>query len=230
MQTFYRARTPLYDTLYRMTQKHVYIFGLGNPGVRYEHTRHNAGKDAVLRFADTHHLSWRTDTRCVANISEQVHIGDSMVQCVIPQTYMNESGTPVACVRRAHEQVSEMIVVHDDIDLPMGTIRIVRNRGAGGHHGVSDIMRHIGTGDFIRVRIGVLPVNADGTPRKPSAGTAVVRFVLRKVGADERNALDVLYTRAAEALQLLLTSSYEKAVQAIHEKNVVHHTTSTEAL
>jgi len=197
----------------------MFVFGLGNPGEKYEHTRHNAGRDAVLLFAKEHDASWKMDSECTARISNQFHVGAMPVRCAIPETYMNNSGSAVRCAAERAPTTPTVVVVHDDIDLALGTVRVAKNKGAGGHNGVTDVIEHLGTKDFIRVRIGVIPTRADGSLRKPSAGEQILRFVLRSGNNKDAELLEKACAEAANALTLLCTMPYERAVEKIHRKN-----------
>jgi PTH1 family peptidyl-tRNA hydrolase len=198
----------------------TYLFGLGNPGARYAHSRHNAGRDAVLHIVAEQGAIWERDKHCRAEMSTPFMVGEVCVQGVVSETYMNDSGSVARCVvekgRRADISGDALILVHDDIDLPLGTVRVAKGRGAGGHRGVEDVMRHLGTKDVLRVRIGVLPVRPDGSIRKPRTGEQVVRFVLRKGDVLYSEHLEAQCVHVADAITVLLTVPYDRAVEYIH--------------
>lgn len=177
------------------------VVGLGNPGSKYEHTRHNIGRDIVQMF----------------QTCRQEPPSDIVdVQVILPDTYMNLSGGPVAKALGKYktertENAKRLIVVHDDIDLPFGEVKISRSRGSGGQKGVEDILKAIGTKDFIRVRIGIIPVYF-GTPRKPRGGDAVTRFVLKKFGITERSKLPEVIERAGNAIEEIIKNGAESAM------------------
>ena len=132
------------------------VICLGNPGKKYEKTRHNTGREAVFRVQakNSNFSEWTENRKAEALISQGVVAG-KMVTLILPQTFMNLSGQSVRKYLRYQAKLPQLIVVHDDIDLPVGTVRLSQDRGAGGHNGVSSIINAIGTKDFVRVRLGV---------------------------------------------------------------------------
>jgi peptidyl-tRNA hydrolase, PTH1 family len=177
------------------------VVGLGNPGARYAHTRHNVGFDTLDLFAEQQGWSW-TARRHHAVLAEGTVNGDKVLLAK-PQTYMNDSGVAVGELVRFYKlDLSDLLVVCDDLDLPLGKIR-VRARGAsGGQHGLESIVRHLGgnTG-FPRVRIGV------GRPRNGRSEN--VDFLLSRAGGDERIELTAACERAAEAVRSYLTDGID---------------------
>ena len=130
------------------------IVGLGNPGQRYRHTRHNLGFDVIDALAERYHIILRqreADALCGTG-----HIGPHDVLCVKPQTYMNASGQSVApLVRRYLHRGEQLIVVHDDIDLPVGKIKLKYQGGDAGHLGIRSIIACLKSNVFVRIRLGV---------------------------------------------------------------------------
>lgn len=154
------------------------VVGLGNPGDKYKNTRHNVGRMAVEVFAET-------------QAAGEVNI-------VLPETYMNLSGGPVKRAMR-DKTVDKLIIVHDDIDLPFGEVKVSVGKGSGGQKGVEDIIKALGTKEFVRVRIGIIP-SYFGTQRKPKGTQVVSRFVLKPFGILERMRLADLLNRASDAV------------------------------
>jgi PTH1 family peptidyl-tRNA hydrolase len=154
------------------------IAGLGNPGPGYEHSRHNAGADWVRALARAHRASWRREPRFFGDLA-RLDTAGSPVWLLVPETYMNRSGQAVAPLLRFHRVVpAELLVVHDELDLPPGTVRLKRGGGHGGHNGLRDIMQALGGAqDFARLRIGI---------GHPGSGADVVGYVLRKPPPEER--------------------------------------------
>jgi PTH1 family peptidyl-tRNA hydrolase len=168
------------------------LVGLGNPGAKYEGTRHNIGKDIVSK------VSFQPGVRILT-----------------PETYMNLSGGPVAKALGATKQeralhAPRLIVVHDDLDVPFGEVKVSTSRSAGGHNGVADIIKAIGSKDFVRVRIGVLPVFL-GQPRRPKGG-AVEAFVLKKFGFLERTSLSEVEEKARGAIDEIVKNGAQSAM------------------
>jgi peptidyl-tRNA hydrolase, PTH1 family len=161
------------------------IVGLGNPGEEYDATRHNIGKEAVLSFASGVGISLSRDGILDASLGKGVMDGHELA-LMIPETYMNLSGGPVAkALTRFATPLPRLCVVHDDVDLPLGTVRVSVGRGSGGHHGVDSIIASTHGNGFVRVRIGILPAHG----RKPEHGEAFERFVLGRFPASEREAV-----------------------------------------
>ena|SRR3989344_9577187 len=177
----------------------ILIIGLGNPGEKFEHTRHNTGFMALDFFAKHHGFAnFEMVKKHNALISEK----DNMI-LVKPQTFMNESGKSVASVIK-NTKKHELIVVHDDIDLPLGSIKIVENRGAAGHKGIESIIKHIGNDHLVRLRIGIQPEK--GKPKNPEG------FVIKKFTKEEREILNPIIAKTADALDFFIKNGLERAM------------------
>lgn len=180
------------------------VVGLGNPGKQYERTRHNVGEDVVIELArrcgDT--LRAGRDNALVA----ESRLGDHRVVLAFPLTFMNESGQAVGkLVRRYHlEDPSKLIVVHDELDLEPGVVRVKSGGGLAGHNGLRSITAHTKTQDYVRVRIGV---------GKPPGKDRGADHVLSKVGSRERELLDVAVNEAADAVELIISKGVDTAMQ-----------------
>jgi len=150
----------------------IIIVGLGNPGEKYKNTRHNVGFQAIDEFAKENNFpEFKLSKKFSALVSEKENI-----ILVKPQTFMNESGKAVKKLSEVGPRIN-LIVIHDDIDLPLGRIRISKNRGSAGHKGVESIIKEIGTKDFTRFRIGV-----SFKTEKPKN---VEKYVLQKFNKEE---------------------------------------------
>lgn len=193
------------------------VVGLGNPGPEYEKTRHNVGRMIVAEMATRQGLrlsrhktgAFVGALRLGGMAPESVgpESGPSVVLAV-PLSYMNLSGGPVAALARYHRiPPEEVVVVHDDIDLPFGTIRLKRGGGEGGHNGLKSVTKSLGTPEYVRIRFGV------GRPR---TGMDAADYVLRPFTAAERKALPELIDRAVEAIEAVLTEGLEAAQQRFH--------------
>jgi len=183
-------------------QQRWLIVGLGNPGPRYAHNRHNVGFQCVDHLARTHGLNF--DKRhgqarlAFGNIHERPAI------LLKSRTFMNESGRAVAPVARFHKvPLERLLVVYDDLALPVGSVRIRAHGGSGGHGGMRSIITHIGGQDFPRVRIGI---------GRPPGRMDPAAFVLRDFDADERVLLDKVYTWVARAIECWLADGIEIAM------------------
>ncbi len=142
------------------------IAGLGNPGDEYRLSRHNAGFMAAMRLIHDHGL--KRPRRRYEGRWVEGEIGGSQVGILMPQTYMNSSGDAVAlAARRKHIPTERIIVIHDDMDFPFGTVRAKQGGGHGGHNGVGSIIKQLGSDAFCRVRIGIgRPQDSDEDPRE----------------------------------------------------------------
>jgi PTH1 family peptidyl-tRNA hydrolase len=156
------------------------IVGLGNPGEEYQNTRHNSGRMALDFFRKSADFAdWKEDTKAKARVSSGI-IGKTATVLVMPDTFMNKSGEAVTKFVKNQKAAERMILVYDDLDLPLGTIKLSFNRGSGGHRGVESVMKSVRTKKFTRVRIGVSHSSAAGKLRKPSGEKEVVDFILAK--------------------------------------------------
>jgi PTH1 family peptidyl-tRNA hydrolase len=179
------------------------IVGLGNPGPEYENTRHNAGRMAVMHFAEKDDVDeWKEDANAKATVTK---VGATV--CVLPDTYMNKSGSAVLkYVKPARREggsakaAEKMIVVYDDLDLPLGVMKMSYDRGSGGHKGLESVMRAVKTKKFTRIRIGVSPATAKGVAKKPHGEEAVLKFILQKFRPSESDELKKIFKHASNAI------------------------------
>lgn len=188
------------------------IVGLGNPGEEYESTRHNCGRMAVEFFAKAANLNgFKRDSAKKATTGGGM-VGKTAVALVLPDTFMNKSGFAVAKYVKNQKAAERMVVVHDDLDMPLGKIKISFDRGSGGHKGLESVIRAVKTQKFTRVRIGVSPSTAAGALRKPEGKKVVNNFILTKLRAHELAALKPVFKRAAQALETIIREGREKAM------------------
>mgnify|MGYP000865314246 CR=1 FL=1 len=165
------------------------IVGLGNPGKKYKNTRHNIGQDIVIEFAKNNGFSsWYTPNHGEYMESRGEFKGEKAI-AIIPLTFMNLSGRAIAHFVKTEEDLKKLIVVHDDLDIPIGEIKESINRGDGGHNGVNNIIKVLGSKDFKRIRIGISPVGEDGKINKIKYKGLVEKYVLDKFEEMEWNSL-----------------------------------------
>jgi PTH1 family peptidyl-tRNA hydrolase len=171
--------------------------GLGNPGSQYERTRHNAGADTVALLAARH--GERLKRSKGDTLVAEVRIGPKRLALASPQTYMNDSGRAVApLVRRfGIADLAELVIVHDELDLPLGTVRVKAGGGLAGHNGLRSIKAHLHSDSFTRIRIGI------GKPPGGKEGGA--DHVLRTPSKKDRTELDVSIEVAADAVECILS-------------------------
>jgi PTH1 family peptidyl-tRNA hydrolase len=187
------------------------VVGLGNPGSEFEGTRHNVGADAVELLARRHGGRLRPEKGLHARTAE-LRIDGQRVLVAIPTTFMNESGLAVApLVRRAgltpDRLATQLVVVHDELDLPPARVKLKAGGGNAGHNGLKSIEQHLHTNDYLRVRIGI------GKPpgRQPGAD-----FVLKRPGSAERESLAVAVEQAADAVEAVLAGGVETAMNRVN--------------
>lgn len=164
------------------------IVGLGNPGDEYKNTRHNVGRMAVSAFATEHGFpEWNCDKKANALITsatlkvEGKAKKGTEVLLILPETFMNKSGNAVKRFVTSPKKAESLVVVHDDMDLPRGIIKISFNRGAGGHHGVESIIRAVRTTNFTRIRIGVSDPGKKGAVKKPKGDKKIIDFLVKEM-------------------------------------------------
>lgn len=185
------------------------IVGLGNPGAEYQRTRHNAGFWFVDELARAAGASWRRESRHQCELARG-RIGDVELWLMKPTTFMNRSGAAVQSVTAFHRIApAELLVVHDEIDLPPGTARLKQGGGHGGHNGVRDVIACLGA-DFWRLRLGV---------GHPGDRDQVVDAVLSRASAPEQALIDAALKRSLEILPLLLSGATQKAIQQLHTRD-----------
>lgn len=186
------------------------IVGLGNPGSEHEHDRHNAGFWFVEAIARAHGGSWRREARFHGHAA-RAGIGGHDVWLLKPGTYMNRSGQSVSALARFHRIApAEILVAHDELDLPPGTVKLKRGGGSGGHNGLKDITAALGGPDYWRLRIGI------GHPRDLYPGREVVDFVLQRPSRAEQQAIDDRMPAALDIVPLLAAGQAERAGQQLH--------------
>ncbi len=184
------------------------VVGLGNPGRKYEHTRHNAGFMTVDQCAKG--LSVDIAQEKYNALIGRARIDSQEVILAKPQTYMNDSGRAVgAIIRSVYADVADLVVIHDELDLPFGAVRIKIGGGHGGHNGLRSIIEHVGSSDFVRVRVGV---------GRPGPGVDAADFVLSPFPAEERQALPDVIARAAAAVQAIVQEGPTRAMNMFNQK------------
>ena len=183
------------------------VVGLGNPGDRYDGTRHNVGADAVRALAEREHGTWSRNKRARCSIAE-VRLPAGRIVLAVPEAYMNRSGDPTQAAAAWYKVPVERIVVfHDDLDLEPGRLRLKRGGGHAGHNGLKDIDRALGSQDYHRVRIGI---------GRPPGRMPAKDHVLRRFAPAERETVDVVLAEVADAIEVLVTDGLEPAQNRYH--------------
>jgi PTH1 family peptidyl-tRNA hydrolase len=183
------------------------VAGLGNPGAKYEQTRHNAGFWFVDEVARQCNASFKPDSRYKSEVA-RCSIAGHDCRLQKPMDFMNRSGLPVALLAKFYQiPRSAILIVHDDLDLPVGTVKLKKGGGHGGHNGLRDLIPHLGGNDFMRLRIGI---------GHPGHRDDVVGYVLKNASREDRVLIDQAMDDAIRALPDILAGQTEKAMQALH--------------
>jgi len=201
----------------------IVFIGLGNPGQKFQKTRHNVGFGALDEFQKKNNFpDFKVAKKFLAEISEGI-LGKEKVVLAKPQTFMNESGKAVKLLTKNYKlPTTNLLVVHDDLDLPLGKIKIAKNRGSGGHKGVESIIKELKTKNFVRLRIGICPKNkirmgAFAYPsgaRRPERGCAIrmQKFVLESFKKEEEKIIKETIDEAAGAIETIINEGLEKTM------------------
>jgi len=188
------------------------IVGLGNPGEEYKNTRHNTGRiilEIIRKKNDCN--EWEKDKKTNSLVSKG-SIGKEKVLLVEPEGFMNKSGSSLKTLITSVKKANSLIVIYDDLDLPIGTMKISFNKSSGGHRGVESIIKAIKTQEFIRFRIGISPATASGKLRKPIGPQAVEKHILGEFKKPELETLKKVGKKVSEATGVLVTESLGKAM------------------
>lgn len=181
------------------------IVGLGNPGRRYRGTRHNVGVQVIEALTDRHGASLREEGWADTAV---VTLDGARVLLARPQTYVNVAGTAVADLRRRHRiPLDSLLIVYDDLDLPVGQIRLRAQGGHGGHNGMRSIIETLGSREFARLRVGI---------GRPPQGRDPADFVLSRFAPEERVPIAEAVARAADAAEVFTRRGIEAAMSAFN--------------
>ena len=193
----------------RGTPADLVVLGLGNPGAEYAGTRHNVGAAVVALLADRH--GGRLKLGKERALADEVRVGTLRVALAFPQTYYNDSGLAAAALVRRHgiDDLHRLVVVHDEMDLPVGKLKVKVGGGLAGNNGLKSIKAHLHTDDFVRVRLGI---------GKPPGRQEGVDHVLRRPGKAEQAELDVVVAEAADAVELILVEGAEAAMTRFNQR------------
>src|ERR1035437_1340710 len=189
------------------------IVGLGNPGKEYEKTRHNAGRNAVELVAKQEGFEEFVFNKTSNALVVKGSVGGENATLVLPETMMNLSGKAVVAFVKTPKAAKNLLVIHDDLDLPLGTVKMVFGRGSGGHKGVESIMRAIKTKEFARLRIGISAAGKKNQAKKVSGEEKVIKMVIGKWKPAEEVVFKKVLKKVAEAVRIFATSGLETAHQ-----------------
>jgi PTH1 family peptidyl-tRNA hydrolase len=181
------------------------VVGLGNPGAEFQRTRHNLGAEAVATLASRLDVRLRPERGTHARVG-QVNLGGTHTVLAVPVTYMNDSGLAAAALMRRYRiaDVGQLVVVHDELDLPSGRVKVKVGGGTAGNNGLKSIHAHVHDPGYVRVRIGI------GKPPGRQTGTD---YVLHRPGRAEQESLDLAVEMAADAVEVIGADGTEAAMQ-----------------
>jgi peptidyl-tRNA hydrolase, PTH1 family len=183
------------------------IIGLGNPGKEYEQTRHNAGAWFIERLLQEANTTLKPEKK-FHGLSCKTILFNQECHLLIPTTYMNLSGQAVSAIAKFYKIPPQAILVaHDDLDLAVGSLRLKQGGGHGGHNGLRDIISHLGTNDFLRLRFGI---------GHPGHKDRVTDHVLSKITKTDKKQIDTAIERAVDILPLILKGEMQQAMQELH--------------
>ncbi len=186
------------------------IVGLGNPGVKYAQTRHNVGFAYIDALCDKYKFTIKENKKFLG-IAGKININEQDVWLLKPETYMNHSGRAVASLANFYKILpEEILVIYDELDLPVGTAKIKKGGGHGGHNGLRDIIAMIGCKDFYRIRLGI---------GHPGHKSKVVSWVLNRATIDEEISIDLAINKSLNIIEDLLNGHLERAMKNLHTKD-----------
>lgn len=187
----------------RGTPADLLVVGLANPGAEYEGTRHNVGAEVVRLLADRHGVTLKAGRERA--LAGEVVVDGRRLALAIPVTYMNLSGEAVAplCRRHGIEDPERLVIVHDELDLPVGRMKLKLGGGLAGNNGLKSVKAHLHTDAFARVRVGI---------GKPPGRMEGASYVLKRPGKQERAVLDVVVQDAADAIEMVLREGFAAAM------------------
>ena len=187
------------------------IVGLGNPGPQYQLTRHNAGFWWVDELATRHGGQFRSDSRYNGELC-QITIDGQPLWLLKPMTFMNRSGQPIARLAGFYKlPIDSILVAHDELDLPVGAVRLKKAGGHGGHNGLRDTIQHLGGNGFLRLRIGI---------GHPGSSRDVTGYVLGRAPQSEQRLIEDALDESCRALPDLLAGRMDKAMQRLHSRRI----------
>jgi PTH1 family peptidyl-tRNA hydrolase len=188
------------------TPADLLVVGLGNPGAEFARTRHNVGAEVIELLADRHGAKLKKGKERA--LVDEVRVHGKRVALAIPLTYMNDSGESVRLlVRRYGVSPDQVVIVHDELDLPVATLRVKAGGGLAGHNGLRSIKSHLHNDEFLRVRIGV---------DKPQSRERGADHVLNRFGKRERAEIDVTIAQAADAVEMIASDGVDQAMNTFN--------------
>lgn len=191
------------------------IVGLGNPGKEYEETRHNTGRIILSLFAKKFEFPELSYDKKLNSLKSETKLGKSELMLLLPETFMNKSGEPLKKIITSKAKAANLVVIHDDLDIPLGKFKISFNRGSAGHKGIESIIKNIKTEGFIRIRVGITPTTPKGKLKKPE-NTKLLDFIVKKFKDEELKKIKGISKNIFEALELITKGELNKAMSSFN--------------
>ncbi|MFA7252587.1 MAG: aminoacyl-tRNA hydrolase [Candidatus Paceibacterota bacterium] len=191
------------------------IIGLGNPGEEYVGTRHNVGRMVLEAFAKANDLAdWKEDKK-LKSLVTQGKVGKNKAMFLQPETFMNKSGEAVKSLVKSKKAAETLIVIHDDLDIPLGKLKISFNKSSGGHRGVESIIKTVKTEAFTRIRIGISGETASGKIKKPQGEEKVIDTILGEFKKTEELELKKIIKKSVTALSMVIKDGWSIAASQL---------------
>ena len=193
------------------------IVGLGNPGDEYKESRHNTGRLILENIAKANDFSeWKTDMK-LKSLRAKGEVGGEKFDFLLPETFMNNSGNAVVQIINDKKKLKNLVVVYDDIDLPIGSLKISFNRSSGGHNGLESVIKKVKSQEFLRIRIGISPKTPSGKIKKPKGEEAILKFLLGKYKEDEMKEIKKISKKVSEIIEMISAEGKEKAMSVFNQ-------------
>lgn len=191
------------------------IVGLGNPGEEYVETRHNVGRMVLDAFVKENKLDdWEFDKKLKALVTTG-KVGKNKAQLLKPETFMNKSGESVKSLIKSKKAAETLVVIHDDLDIPLGKLKVSFNKSSGGHRGVESIMKAVKTESFVRIRVGISGETASGKIKKPQGEEKVIDTILGEFKKTEALELKKIIKKASLALGMVIKDGWSIAASQL---------------
>ncbi|HAE36790.1 TPA: aminoacyl-tRNA hydrolase [Candidatus Nomurabacteria bacterium] len=194
----------------------ILIVGLGNPGKEYENTRHNTGRIILEKIAKANDFpNWKNDMK-LKSFRSKGELDGEKVEFLLPNIFMNNSGNAVCGIIDDKKKLKNLVVVYDDLDLPLGSLKISYDRSSGGHNGLESVIKRVKSKEFVRIRIGVSPSTPTGKFRKPKGEEAVLKFLLGTFKEDELKIIKNMSKKVTEIITMVSSEGKDKAMSVFN--------------
>ena len=192
------------------------IAGLGNPGDEYSDTRHNTGRMMLYSILKNFNGKDFSFDKNINALVSDVKVGKDKVKLIAPETFMNKSGNAIGKIIKSKKSAEKLIVIYDDFNLPIGSLRISFNRSSGGHNGLESIIKTLKTEAFLRIRIGLSQENAKGVANIPHGDDKIEKFILGKYKPDEIKELKKVEKKMLQAVEIIIKEGKDKAMSIVN--------------